>query len=480
MPKLLVVDDEPNVLYSFRKGLSQEGLCVQTAETGQEGLRLIEQERPDAVILDVRLPDMSGLDIFDRIQELDPRLPVIVVTAHSTTETAINAMKRGAFDYLLKPIDIHQLRNIVAKAVHLSRLEDVPAVFDEDEDDRESDRIVGRSAAMQDVYKTIGRIAPEDVTVLILGESGTGKELVARALYHHSRRNQKPFLEINCAALPESLLESELFGHERGAFTGADRRRIGKFEQADGGTLFLDEVGDMSPATQAKVLRILQDGRFERVGGSETVKTDVRVIAATNQDLEAKIESGEFRTDLLYRLNGFTIRLPALRERLDDLPLLVDHFVKRTNQQVSNRATTLAPETMQCMKSYDWPGNVRELQSVIKQCLLRTTGPVIAPEFLPDEIRGGRPRREEPQDDDPGLASNLKEFVDRRLRTGSENLYAEALEMMERYVITRVLRQTSGNQSQASRILGITRGSLRTKIRALNISIEHVVSVDDG
>src|SRR6056297_1528732 len=359
MPKLLIVDDEPNVLYSFEKGLRKNiaGLEVLTAETGTAAIRLVENQRPDAVILDVRLPDLSGLDVFERLREVDSRLPVIFVTAHSTTDTAIDAMKRGAFEYMLKPVDICQLCGLVAKAFELSRLQQTPALFNDTDDDTPADRIVGRSSAMQEVYKLIGRVAQEDMTVLVLGESGTGKELVARAIYHHSRRKDKPFQAINCAALPEALLESELFGHERGAFTGADRLRIGKFEQAHGGTLFLDELGDMNVATQAKVLRVLQDGRFERVGGDQTIETDVRVIAATNQDLDAKIAGGEFREDLLYRLNGFTIRLPSLRERMEDLPRLIEHFL--TRERPDDAANLAISEEVLCrLQAYRWPGNV--------------------------------------------------------------------------------------------------------------------------
>src|SRR5262249_33174025 len=366
MPSLLVVDDEANVLYSLAKSLQSDTLEVLTAQTGREGIELVERRRPDAAILDVRLSDLSGLEVFDRIRQIDPRLPVIIITAYAATETAIEAMKRGAFEYLLKPIDFHQLREVVQRALELSRFRHVPAVFDDAEVTDASDRIVGRSAAMQEVYKAIGRVACQDVTVLILGESGTGKELVARALYHHSARAAATFLTINCAAIPEPLLESELFGHERGAFTGAERRRIGKFEQAHQGTLFLDEIGDMSAATQAKVLRVLQEQRFERLGGNEIITTDVRVIAATNKNLEDEVAPGRFRRDLLYRLNGFTIHLPPLRERRDDLPLLIEHFIRLFSRGLHRNIHSVTPEAQRCLEEYAWPGNIRELQSVLK------------------------------------------------------------------------------------------------------------------
>jgi two-component system nitrogen regulation response regulator GlnG len=326
---------------------------------------------------------------------------------------------------------------------------------------------------MQEVYKAIGRVAPQNVTVLILGESGTGKELVARAIYQHSHRDRAPFLAINCAAIPETLLESELFGHEKGAFTGAERRRIGKFEQCTGGTLFLDEIGDMTPLTQTKVLRVLQDQRFERLGGSETVQTDVRVIAATNHDLERRVAAGEFRNDLYYRLSIFTITLPPLRERGDDLTLLVEHFLRRFNRELGKEVFRTAPETLDLLRQHTWPGNLRELQSVLKQALLRATGPILLPDFLPPlglpEHRGTT--------EGPG---DLDAFITGRLAAGSEDLHAEVLARVERQLLTRVLSQTEGNQVQAARILGITRGSLRTKIRALGITIERSVSAEDG
>jgi DNA-binding NtrC family response regulator len=359
MPTLLVVDDEANVRYSLEKGLSRDGLNIVTAGSGTEGIDLVRTAQPDAVILDVRLPDMSGLDAFQTIHELTPHLPVIIITAFATTETAIKAMQQGAFEYLLKPVNLAQLRDVVSRALEINRLRSVPTSFDQTvEPDVEDhvDRIVGTSPAMQEVYKAIGRVAGQNVPVLVLGESGTGKELVARAIFQHSSRSDKPFLAINCAALPETLLESELFGHERGAFTGADRRRIGKFEQCHKGTLFLDEIGDMTPATQARVLRVLQDGRFERVGGNETISSDVRIIAATNRDLDTMIADGRFRLDLLYRLNTFSIRLPALRERPSDLPALIDWFVRSGCRELKRVRPTVPQETLWHFESYHWPG----------------------------------------------------------------------------------------------------------------------------
>src|SRR5262249_24457585 len=297
---------------------------VLTAGTAATGLEQVRAHGPDVVVLDLQLPDRSGLEVFREIQALDPKRPVIFITAHGTTETAIEAMKGGAFDYLVKPVDLERLSQILERAFEAARLMHVHPVLPAEDS---GDRIVGRSPVMQEMCKAIGRIAPQDVTVLILGESGTGKELVARALYHHSRRADKPFLAINCAAIPEPLLESELFGHEQGAFTGAHRKRIGKFEQCDGGTLFLDEIGELPAGAQAKMLRVLQDQSFQRLGGSETVRTRVRLLAATNKDLEAEVQAGRFRADLYYRLRVVTLAVPPLRQRAEDIPELAHHFL---------------------------------------------------------------------------------------------------------------------------------------------------------
>jgi DNA-binding NtrC family response regulator len=477
MPTLLVIDDEPSILHAFRRAFRAPAVTLLTASTAEEGLEQAARSHPDVVVLDLNLPDLSGLDAFQRLQALDARTPVLFITGHGTTETAIEAMKRGAFDYLLKPLELDRLRERIARAFEISRLMSVPAIVaDERPPPGPSDVLVGRSPAMQEVYKAIGRVAPQDLTVLILGESGTGKELVARAIYHHSRRSHKPFLAVNCAAIPETLLESELFGHEKGAFTGADRKRIGKFEQCSGGTLFLDEIGDMTPLTQAKILRVLQEQRFERVGGNETIQTDIRLIAATNHNLERLAAEGRFRTDLFYRLSVFTIQLPPLRERLEDLPLLVDHFVRAFAGELGKDVRQVAPETLERLRRHHWPGNLRELQSVLKQALLHAKGPVLLPDFLPALAAG-------PADDKAPPASprvDWDRFIDERLQAGSEALHAEALEVMERHLLTRVLRHTGGNQVRAARVLGITRGSLRTKIRALGISIEPAVWSDQN
>jgi DNA-binding NtrC family response regulator len=475
VPTLLIVDDEPSIQLAFRRAFREPDLQVITASSAAEGLDLVRLHQPDVIILDVHLPDKTGLDTLRQLRELDARSPVVFITGKSTTDTAIEAMKLGAFEYLLKPLELSQLRQVVERALAISRLMRVPAVVATDEpvDDR-ADALVGRCPAMQEVYKGIGRVAAQDVTVLITGETGTGKELVARAIYQHSRRANGPFLAINCAAIPENLLESELFGHEKGAFTGADRRRIGKFEQCSSGTIFLDEVGDMSALTQSKILRLLQEQRFERLGGEETIQTEARILAASNVNLEAAVAEGRFRQDLYYRLSVFTLALPPLRLRGDDLPLLVQHYLRRFSRELGKEIQTVVPETMARFQSYAWPGNVRELQSVIKQALLHATGLVLLPDFLP-------PLNAAPSADNQteAAAASLERLIEQHLQTGSGNLYDEAVHWLERIVLARVLRHTEGNQLRAAKILGITRGSLRTKLRELGIRIDRTISNGD-
>lgn len=482
MPTLLAIDDDPTMLHAFGAIFREPDVTLLTASTAQEGLHLVAERRPDVALLDINLPDLSGLETFRRIQSIDAHIPIIFITGQGTTDTAIEAMKLGAYEYLLKdrllePTEVARLRETVERAFEISRSMRVPAVVpDEQAPPGPVDVLVGRCPAMQDVYKAIGRVASQDVTVLILGESGTGKELVARAIYHHSKRAQGPFLAINCAAIPETLLESELFGHEKGSFTGADRKRIGKFEQCSGGTLFLDEIGDMTPLTQTKILRVLQDQRFERVGGNETIQTNVRLITATNRDLQAMVSSGQFRSDLFYRLSVFTIRLPALRERPEDMPLLIDHFVKRFNRELGKEVKRVAPESLAVLQKHTWPGNLRELQSVLKQALLQVTGPVLLPEFLPTYVRDPAKAREV---DGQAVTPPWQRFIQDRLRSGSTELYSEVLQIMERDLVVEVLRHTGGNQVQAARILGIARNSLRSKMQALGITLERAVGAEE-
>jgi two-component system nitrogen regulation response regulator GlnG len=479
VPKLLVVDDEPSILHFFRRAFPGPDVTLLTASSAAEGLAAVGRDRPDVVVLDVNLGGESGLDTFRRIHAADQKIPVIFVTGHGTADTAIEAMRLGAYEYLLKPLELDHLTDLVDRAFEISRLMRVPATIPEGgEPEGTADALVGRCPAMQAVYKAVGRVAPQDVTVLVLGESGTGKELVARAVYHYSKRAGGPFLAINCAAIPENLLESELFGHERGAFTGADRKRIGKFEQAAGGTLFLDEIGDMTPLTQTKILRALQGQEFERVGGNQPIRADVRVVAATNRDLERMVAEGTFRPDLYYRLNVYTIRLPAVRDRGDDLPLLVEHFVRRFGRELGKEVREVSPEAMGALRRYPWPGNVRELQSVVKQALLGTTGPVVLPEFLPASVRRGDDREAggEPAFDFGGLTV----YVEDQLKGGSTSLYAAYQGLTDRHLLGLVLRHTGGNLSRAARILGITRATLRAKLAALGMTADRSAAGEDA
>jgi DNA-binding NtrC family response regulator len=469
MPTLLVVDDEPSILHFFRRAFQGSDISLVTTSSSADALAKVVECQPDVVVLDLNLSDESGLDTFRRIHEINPKIPVIFITGHGTTDTAIEAMRLGAYEYLLKPLELDQLTDLVGRACEISRLMRIPALLPEPgQAETESDVLVGRCPAMQQVYKSIGRVAPRDVTVLILGESGTGKELVARAIYHYSRRDQRPFLAVNCAAIPEALLESELFGYEKGAFTGADRTRLGKFEQCAGGTLFLDEIGDMTPLTQTKVLRVIQGQPFERLGGSEPIAADVRMIAATNRDLEGLIAEGKFRRDLYYRLNVYTITLPPLRERGGDVVLLAEHFLRRFSRQLERDVRAISPEALDLLRAHTWPGNVRELQSVIKQALLEATGPVLLPEFLPPVVRGRKPAE---ADDAAGLAG-LTSFIQRQLHAGTTSLYADYEAITDRHLLSEVLRHTKGNLSQAAKVLGIARSTLRTKLEALSVEFD--------
>ncbi|MCA9036582.1 MAG: sigma-54-dependent Fis family transcriptional regulator [Planctomycetaceae bacterium] len=501
MPRILVIDDEDLILKSFGFAFPSPEYQLLSAMTGQEAVELFQTSAPDVVVCDIKLPDMTGLDLFQKLHSLDPKIPVILMTGHGTASTAIDAMRAGAFEYVLKPLDPDTLIPLVESAAETSRLMRVPAHLPSGGDDAEAsgDILIGQCPAMQEVYRAIGRVAPQNVTVLIRGESGTGKEVVARAIYNYSQRSDKPFLAINCAAIPEQLLESELFGHERGSFTGADRKRIGKFEQCHNGTLFMDEIGDMTPLMQTKVLRVLQDQQFERVGGNENIRTDVRLIAATNRDLETMIARRDFRSDLFYRLNVYTINLPPLRERGDDIRLLAERFCKVFSKELGKKITHISPEAIKVLQRYHWPGNVRELQSVIKRAILEATGPVLVPVFLSETILNPEQQEtystgerkpvasstaerahasDEPASHDQEASDSLTDWdavVSELLKSGSETIYDETLKLMERHVICRVLRHTQGNQLQAARLLGLSRATLRVKCRHLGITIETVV-----
>jgi two-component system nitrogen regulation response regulator GlnG len=470
MPRLLLVDDDPGLIQAqVSHALGQLGAQVEVARSGADGLRQLAAEPADVILLDVRLPDLSGLEVYQRIRQIDARIPVIFITATTAADTAIEAMQQGAYDYLFKPLDPQQLRRVVRQALELSRLMCEPAAVAETlpEEDR-GDAIIGCCPAMREVYKAIGRVARQNVPVLITGESGTGKELVARAIYQYSARARAPFHTLNCAAIPENLLESELFGHEKGAFTGADRRRIGKFEQCSGGTLFLDEIGDMPLGMQAKLLRVLQDQKFERVGGNDMIQTNVRLIAATNRDLKAWSAEGKFRPDLFYRLSVFTIALPPLRERGDDLAMLIQQYLRRFNRELGREVREVAPEAMERLRAYSWPGNVRELQNVLQLALLRATGSVLVPEFLPENLgQGGVP---EATAEEGAEGFRFERFIRQRLEAGALDLYAEAHRQLDRILLPMTLQFTGGNQRLATRLLGIARQTFRVRLQEAGLS----------
>jgi len=475
---LLVVDDDPLILQCMKLALPAPDYHVLTAETAAGGLELFKQHQPDAVLLDIQLPDQSGLGALQEFREIDRRVPVILMTGHGTAETAIGAMSGGAFEYVTKPFEPDDILPVIDSALETSRMARKPAILPSEtepnlEDDA-ADRVLGNCPAMVEVFRSIGRVASRDVAVLILGETGTGKEVVARAIYQHSARQDQIFHAINCAAIPEALLESELFGHEKGAFTGADQRRIGKFEICNGGTLFLDEIGDMSPVMQTKLLRVLQEKEFERVGGSKTLKTDVRIIAATNRDIEAAMAENLFRSDLYYRLNEFTIHLPPLRERGDDLSEMIEYFFARFARSLGKEFVGIAPETIAHLTQHSWPGNVRELQGVIKQTLLKASGPVITPAFLP---AGFASTSTEVLSADTGSSHNwahtLRSHVANLLEEDSQNIAENVHDAVDRVLLSEVLKQTKGNVSAASSRLGISRPTLRNRLKHLGLRANH-------
>lgn len=529
MANILVIDDDRAIRLLVSRGLTAAGFQVQAVGTAEQGLEIVRRatsgsngdhsDAIDVALIDVYLPEMNGLELYSKLRALDRKLPIIFITSDNSSETTIEAMRLGAFDYLSKPLNLEQLRELTASAAAARWRMDQPVAMSLGQSSKTGEQFVGRSPAMVDVFKSIGRVAEQDVSVLVRGESGSGKELVARAIVQHSLRCDKPFVAVNCAAIPDQLLESELFGVEKGAYTGADQRRRGKFEHCDGGTLFLDEIGDMSWLVQGKILRVMQEQKFQRLGGNSDIATDVRIIAATHRDLEQLIERGEFREDLFYRLNGMTIQLTPLRQRREDIPPLLEYFLNRARADMNKTMVEgLAPAALDALVAYDWPGNIRQLQSVVRQAMLSTTGTVVDLDSLPEFIVAGAsaPATSSPATSTTRVATNggesatsgpigstasaasaepvaalreqpaalpgeqpaagataghggepsswLHDFIEQRIGGGSEDLYAEAVDELEKYLFQRVLSHTGGNQSQAARILGITRGKVRDRI----------------
>ena len=455
-----IIDDDRSIRWVFEKALAREGIAHKTFGAPQEALDHLGTERPQVVVSDIRMPGLSGLELMQQLKERLPSTPVIIMTAYSDLESAVAAFQGGAFEYLPKPFDVDHAVELVRRAIEESRrqVESVPA-------DTQAPEILGQAPAMQEVFRAIGRLAQSHATVMITGESGTGKELVARALHRHSPRAPKAFIAINTAAIPKELLESELFGHERGAFTGAQSTRRGRFEQAEGGTLFLDEIGDMPADLQTRLLRVLSDGHFYRVGGHTPIEANVRVIAATHQDLESRVKQGLFREDLYHRLNVIRLRLPALRERREDIPMLARHFLARSARELRVEGKRLTQGALQFLTAQDWPGNVRQIENVCHWVTVMAPGQVVDVPDLPPEIRGettGSP-------DDSDWRRVLEREVAARLARGETNIADGLTREFETALIVKALQHTGGRRIEAAGLLGIGRNTLTRKVQDLKI-----------
>ena len=455
--RIWVIDDDPSMLWVLERALARAGMVGEAVGRGTQALGALEERAPDAVVTDVRMPDLDGLSLTERIRRIHPELPVLVMTAHSDLDTTVAAFEGGAFDYLAKPFDLDEAVELVRRACaggHTDDTTDGPAP--------DTDPIIGRAPAMQSLFRTIGRLARAPITVLITGESGTGKELVAQALHRHSPRAHGPFVALNTAAIPRELLESELFGHEKGAFTGADSQRQGRFEQADGGTLFLDEIGDMPAELQTRLLRVLSSGSFHRVGGATPCEVDVRILAATHQDLERRVARGEFREDLFHRLNVVRLPVPALRERREDIPLLAAHFLERAATELGVERKRLTAAAERQLAALDWPGNVRELENVCRWLTVMAAGREIHVDDLPRELRGG-----DAADEDWERA--LEQWARGQLAGGAEGIADAVLPRLERILIRLALERSGGHRQEAARLLGWGRNTLTRKIQALGL-----------
>lgn len=463
MASILIVDDDSQLRNSFGRLLDQEGYSVRTASTGESGVQKAREEMPDLVIMDVRMPGMDGLEAFRLIREHDQRVPVIIMTAYGTTDTAIQATKMGAFDYILKPFDIPEMLGLIEQALEVGRLAREHVEMGGEPTEAPAGSLIGNSRAMNSVYKAIGRSAPTDALVLIRGESGTGKELVARAVYQHSERCSKPFLIINCVAIPDTLLESELFGFEQGAFTGANSRRVGKIEQADGGTVFLDEIGDMPLSVQAKILRLLQEKKVERLGGARPIDVDVRIIAATNRDLEQAVRDGRFREDLYYRLKVVTIELPPLRDRGEDVAPLTDYFMNRLSAEMDLPNPGVSEEGYAFLRAHQWPGNVRELSNVLQKALIFNRGAALSRDELAHAVGAGLQggQVDAPEKSERYFRQAIRSALS---RNAGDNVFESLMDRAGRMIVSEALEITEGNRTRAAKLLGMTRPTLIARI----------------
>ncbi|SDU15319.1 sigma-54-dependent transcriptional regulator [Desulfobacula phenolica] len=473
MDTILVIDDDDQLRKSFCKLLKEEKYAVISAASGEAGIEIVKQNVLDLVILDMRLPGINGMETFKQIKKIDSKLPVIIVTAYGTTQIAIEATKMGAYDYVLKPFDVPEMLNLIELAIEAGYFMRSPVEVDAVPEKQSGDAIIGQSKLMQNVYKSIGRVSQTDATVLILGESGTGKELVARAVYQHGIRSEKAFLIINCVAIPENLLESELFGYEKGAFTGASQRHIGKIEQANGGTVFLDEIGDMPLNIQAKILRLLQEKSIERLGGEETIPVDVRIIAATNKNLEQAIEEEKFREDLYFRLKVVTIELPPLRERREDINNLISYYMAKFSTDLKIDNPSIQKEALTRLNLYDWPGNIRELSNLIQKVMIFNRGAPISNADLEQVIN----KKEKIKFTEEIELNIIQEWVRQVLSSPSEkSSFDDFIDTISSIVVAEALKITNGNRSQAAKLLSMSRPTLHAKIDKYNIKLKTEIS----
>jgi two-component system response regulator AtoC len=456
--QLLVVDDDPQMQFFLKEALERQQYLVRVKGSAEEALDTLRDETFDLILMDVRLPGISGLDAVDEIQKADRRTPIIIMTAHGTRDSALDAVRRGAYDYFTKPFSLDEVEIIVRRALEKKRLLAELDRLSQELANRRRGRLVGGSRAMEAVVRLIDRVGPTDSTVLVLGESGTGKELIAEAIHERSTRSTRPLVKLNCAAIPETLLESELFGHEKGAFTGAFTRKPGKFEQADGGTLLLDEIGDTTLATQAKILRALQEREFQRVGGSQTLKVDVRILASTNKDLEKAVREGTFRDDLYFRLNVVTLNVPPLRDRRDEIPELADYFLAEANTRLKRGILRLAPDTLAALMEYGWPGNVRELRNMIERAAVVNDGDVLALTSFPQPIR--------PTDPPAGATA--------RWETLQNLTLDEKVAHLQRAFVVDALARAGGVQAAAARLLGVTERSVWHLVKKHRIEVSRL------